>query len=125
MNGWKKDAAVQKSRRDLRDTRSNRHIFSQPTSHDAWGDSSSTRIAFTLPKITYLVNTISVHQSRLVYPVDIECTKLEHEVHVGPRFGRRSDRRVVHGVVTGRSIVSTGGVRLLRGRNERHALGET
>jgi hypothetical protein len=72
---------------------------------------------------TYLVNTISVHQRRLVYPVNIESTELEHELHVRRlRCGSRRGGAAHGGVVAGGSIVGTGGVRLLWGRNERHAL---
>ncbi len=79
---------------------------------------------FTLPMNdpTYLVDTIPVHQRRLVYPIDIKCTELEDQVLVRFRGGRSRCVDGIHWGVAGRSIVGTGGIRLLRGRNERHAL---
>ena len=79
-------------------------------------------IIVSIDNPTYLVDTISIHQRRLVYPIDIEGTEFEQQVLVRLRGG--SSRRVdgIHWGVAGGSIVSTGGIRLLRGRNERHAL---
>jgi hypothetical protein len=85
---------------------------------DAMIESTSISAAnTTLALNTYFIDTIFVHKSRLIDPVNIERTELEQEILVY-FLGRRSDRGRGHGV---RGIVS-GGSSLLRSGNERHAL---
>ena len=77
--------------------------------------------SFQSNPFTYFIDTISVHQSLLLNPVDIEGTQLKQEIPVRLGLGRGCGRGGSHCIG---SILRTGGIRLLWGRNERHALEE-